>query len=459
MSELRLFDTLSRRIKPLSPADRERFRFYCCGPTVYGPGHIGNFRTFLVNDILYRTAQLAGLNPYYVRNITDVDDKTIRDSQAAGEDLRSFTDYWMENFHRDCKRLNMLPPDREPRATDHIDEQIELIKILMKKGHAYQANDGSVYYRIDSFPGYGKLSHFAPENLRTQNTNSAGTQNLADEYEREQIADFALWKAHKESDGRNAWESPWGKGRPGWHLECSAMSMKYLGESFDLHTGGEDLCFPHHENEIAQSEAATGKPFARHWMHTVFLLVDGKKMSKSLGNFHTVEDLVEKGYDPATIRHVLISGHYRKQLNFTLHSLDAARSALEKLTHTVGEWVPELVNNPNFSIFEEAWNHLLDDLNIPAALGSLFGRLKDYDSTNAQHREGLNAILYAMGINTREQAGDEVTVPDDVRELAEKRWKAKQEKDFATADRLREEIQSQGWAVLDKKDGYEIKSD
>ncbi len=457
MSGLHLFDSLTRQKRPLQPADGKRLRFYCCGPTVYGPGHIGNFRTFILNDVLYRVASLAGLNPYYVRNLTDVDDKTIRDSQAEGKGLRQFTDHWIEYFHEDCRRLNLLPPDCEPRATEHIEEQIALIQALQDSGHAYRGVDGSVYFKVDSFPDYGKLSHFDREALRSQKTNSAGTPNLADEYDREQIADFALWKTYKAADGDNFWESPWGKGRPGWHLECSAMSMKYLGQTFDLHTGGEDLCFPHHENEIAQSESVTGQPFAHHWMHVVFLLFEGKKMSKSLGNFYTVGDLLDKGYDPMAIRYVLLSGHYRKQLNFTEHSLESAKSALRKWSESTGPCQPKRPENPRFGIFEDAWNHLLDDLNTPAALGAVFSSLKKWDPENPEHRQGLEAILFAFGLNLEEtttESADEA--PGDIRELAEARWQAKQSRNFAEADRLRAVIQSKGWSVLDRKDGYDL---
>lgn len=458
MADLNLFDTLSRSEMPLLPSDGKTLRFYCCGPTVYGPGHIGNFRTFILNDVLYRTAKLAGLHPYYVRNLTDLDDKTIRDSQKAGKGLRQFTDHWIEIFHEDCRKLNMLPPDREPRATEHIQEQIALIQALEDKGYAYQGSDGSVYFRVDSYEGYGKLSHFDPKSLQSQNTNSGGEPNLADEYDREQVADFALWKAHKEADGENAWPSPWGKGRPGWHLECSAMSMRYLGQTFDLHTGGEDLCFPHHENEIAQSEGATGHPFAHHWMHVVFLLVDGKKMSKSLGNFYTVGDLLEKGYSPMAIRYVLISGHYRKQLNFTEHSLESAQSALDKLAETgVATEEPDFSQPPALGIFQDAWNHLLDDLNTPAALGSIFSALKQWDDSNPEHRQGLKQILYALGLELNPPESKKAeSIPEIIASLARERWQAKQAKDFSKADQLRDEIQAQGWKILDRKDGYDL---
>lgn len=268
---IKLYDTLTKEYKDLKSLDGRQYRFYCCGPTVYGPAHIGNFRTFLAQDVFRRVIELDGLNPFMVRNLTDVDDKTIRGAQKEGVSLDEFTQKWTEKFHKDCNVLNMLIPDKEPTATGHIAEQITMIEKLIERGHAYVAKDGSVYYKVSSFEDYGKLAHLDPENLRTQAETSGGAANLADEYDRESVTDFALWKAYKEEDGANAWDSPWGRGRPGWHIECSAMSIKYLGETFDLHAGGVDLCFPHHENEIAQAEGASGKPFAMHWFHSAHL--------------------------------------------------------------------------------------------------------------------------------------------------------------------------------------------
>ncbi|MGJ3241870.1 MAG: cysteine--tRNA ligase [Opitutales bacterium] len=454
---LRLYDTLTRETLPLRPADGQRLRCYTCGPTVYGPAHIGNFRTFVLTDVLIRTARVAGLKPYSVRNITDVDDKTIRDSQAAGEDLRRFTDRWTERFHADCERLNLLTPDAEPRATDHIDDQIRLIEALIGRGHAY-ASDGSVYFDVSSFADYGKLSHMDPAALQTQAETSGGRTNDADEYDREAVADFALWKAHKAEDGPVAWDSPWGRGRPGWHLECSAMSMRYLGESFDLHGGGEDLCFPHHENEIAQSEGATGQPFAAHWFHCVHLLVEGRKMAKSLGNFFTIEDLIDgEGYAPMEVRYLLLSGHYRQQLNFTKGGLQAARSALEKLGKVAGDRKPAPPFNDGWGVFANAWQALCNDLNTPAALGAFFAGLKTADLARPEDAAGLDKLLYALGLESTAPPGEAAPeAPAEVRQLAEERWAAKQAKDFATADRLRAQIVEMGWLVKDGKEAYTL---
>ena len=475
METIRLFDTLSRELRDLPSGDNGRFRFYVCGPTVYGPAHIGNFLTFLRFDVLYRLLRLCGYGPYFVRNITDVDDKTIQRSRESGLELGVFTRRWTKKFHEDCALLKMLSPDVEPRATDHIAEQIKLVEALMENGHAYQGRDGSVYYRVDSFSGYGKLSHFDPESLRSQATNSAGSVNLADEYERDAIADFALWKAVREADGGVSWESPWGRGRPGWHLECSAMSMKYLGEAFDLHGGGEDLCFPHHENEIAQSEAATGKPFARHWMHSVHLLVEGKKMSKSLGNFFLLEDLLKKGFHPAEIRLARLGGPYRPPFTVTEAGLEAARSGLSKLESGVSallrkagleeaDW-PAFVRPEipaDWGPFENAWKAFRNDLNTPAVLGALFNGLKrarkGEENPPRDALEALGSLLYGLGIElfARPVESAQTEVPTEVRELAERRWRAKQEKAYADADALRASLREKGWLVEDRPDGYKL---
>ncbi|MFP4542545.1 MAG: cysteine--tRNA ligase [Opitutales bacterium] len=472
MVEVRLYDTLSREVRPLAAADGQRLRMYVCGPTVHGPAHIGNFLTFVRFDVLYRLVRAAGLCPHYVRNITDVDDKTIAKAEAAGLPLAAFTAQWTERFHEDCIALNLLPPDEEPRATAHLAEQIALVEALVSKGHAYVAADGSVYYRVTSFADYGKLSHFDPEMLRSQTTNSAGTRNQADEYERETIADFALWKAHKAEDGDNAWDSPWGPGRPGWHLECSAMSLKYLGSAIDLHGGGEDLCFPHHENEIAQSEAATGEPFCRHWAHGVHLLVEGKKMSKSLGNFFTVGDLIEKGFEPRALRLAMLGGHYRQQLNFTLASVEAATSSLERIEKAVARLLTQAGLDPTawttleaakpaaLGLYATVWQALCDDLNFPAALGELHKALRSTPATAREATDALRALRLllaeVLGLELFTRADAPAEAPPEVAAKAAARWEAKQVRDWARADALRDEVQAAGWKILDRRDGYDL---
>ena len=471
---MRLFETLSRSIKDLTPSDGQTYRFYCCGPTVYGPAHIGNFRTFVLQDVFRRVLELSGTQTKHVRNLTDVDDKTIRDSQKAGQSLKDFTDHWRDRFHEDCRELNLLEPHVEQSAVGTIPEQIALIETLVEKGHAYQGNDGSVYFNVGSFKEYGRLSHLDKRELRMGGGQSA---NDSDEYEKESLADFALWKSRKEDDGDNYWESPWGQGRPGWHIECSAMCIHHLGDSFDLHSGGVDLIFPHHENEIAQAEAATGKTFAMHWFHIEHLMVDGGKMSKSLGNLYTIEDLEAKGHTAGEVRYVLASGYYRQQLNFTLDTLNAAKQALGRLAK-VDKGLAAITNEESAPSYEDAlslagkplkwfgdaFGMLLEDLNTPAALGKMFVQLKEIErrlsagdiqkEEAASMRSELHFILSALGISLPEE--QEVSVPSEILELASKRWEAKQNKNWADADALRNQVTEAGWQIKDRPDGFDV---
>jgi len=461
---MRLFDTLSRSEIDLKPLDGSTFRFYCCGPTVYGPAHIGNFRTFVLQDVLRRTLETGGMRTLHVRNITDVDDKTIRDSQKAGKTLKDFTTGWTEKFHADCEALGCLPPHIEPSAVEHIPQQVAMIATLVEKGHAYASEDGSVYFKIASFPGYGKLSRLDTRELDLGHTQNA--RSNADEYEKESLSDFVLWKGRRPEDGENFWPSPWGEGRPGWHLECSAMIQEYLGNDFDLHAGGVDLVFPHHENEIAQSECACGGHFAKTWFHTTHLLVDGGKMSKSLGNLYTLADLAEKGYTPMEVRYVLIGAHYHKQLNFSLDSLSGAREALAKLAKgaraLAAKADPETrLTSADFGAFEPAWASLNNDLNTPAALGRLFTGLRETSHLSgadaAAALVGFNRVLRALGLTLPEEADTaSLEIPPEIQSLAETRWQARLSKNWAESDRLRDELASKGWAVKDGKDGYSI---
>lgn len=466
--DFELINTQSGKKETVYAADGKTLRFYCCGPTVYGPAHIGNFRTFTIQDVFRRTAETLGLPTLHVRNITDFDDKTIRTSQAENKTLVEFTDYWKTKFHSDCEELNNLPPHIEPSALAHIPEQIELIQGLMEKGLAYQAKDKSVYFRINSWEDYGKLSGLQKDDRKE---NADGRLNDDDEYAKEDFADFALWKAWKPEDGPNKWDSPWGPGRPGWHVECSAMSMKYLGESYDLHSGGIDLLFPHHENEVAQSEGCTGKQFVRHWFHLSHLLVDGAKMSKSLGNLYTLEDIKAKGYNAEELRYVLISGHYRQQLNFTWDSLKAARSALGKLRKfktllekQTAVTDSESIENESqrFAVFNPVMAAMADDLNVAKALGQLFtiiGKLeKQPEQLSASTLEAFEKVLFALGfkLEQSEDLNADVDIPKEIAEMAEARWQAKQAKNWGEADALRAKLTEAGWTVKDSKDGYEI---
>ncbi|GAA5495239.1 cysteine--tRNA ligase [Rubritalea halochordaticola] len=468
-THMRLYDTLKREVSELKPLDGDTFGFYACGPTVYGPAHIGNFRTFVVQDVFRRTLELGGTNTKHVRNLTDVDDKTIRDSQAAGQTLKDFTAGWTEKFHADCAALNCLEPHIEPGAVDHIPQQITMIEELIEKGHAYAAEDGSVYFKISSYPEYGKLSHLDERELDLGHTQNQRA-NDSDEYEKDSVADFVLWKARRDEDGANFWQSPWGEGRPGWHLECSAMIREYLGESFDLHSGGEDLVFPHHENEIAQSKCSCGGDFAAHWFHITHLLVEGKKMSKSLGNFYRLDDLLEKGATPAEVRFTLIGAHYRKQLNFTLDSIHAAREALGKLVKAERALAEaagvdeapsyeELIGLEDKGLFDNAWLGLNEDLNTQRAIGAMFGALRraQNEPDPLVQWKGLHFILAALGIQLPVVEEEEaLEVPEEVKVLAEKRWAAKQGKDWAKSDELRDKLRDLGWMAKDGSDGYSL---
>jgi cysteinyl-tRNA synthetase len=365
-----------------------------------------------------------------------------------------------------------MAPHIEPSAVGHIPEQIALIERLIEKDKAYQAKDGSVYFRVEAFAEYGRLSRLADREITT----SAPVRETSDEYDRDSAADFALWKARRSEDGENFWNSPWGEGRPGWHIECSAICMKHLGESFDLHSGGVDLVFPHHENEIAQVEAVTCKTFARHWFHIAHLMVEGQKMSKSLGNLYTLSDLAEKGYHPQEIRYLLLSGNYRQPLNFTFDSLGAARKAISKLTDFASRFGFEYVENSqlkkDFGPFYPVQEALLTDLNTPEALGRLFRLVREL--TEAWHRgefdggtdkikavhEGYQACLDAFGLVVDAKAQESINIPSDIQEMAQKRWQSKCNKNWAEADQLRDELLKLGWIVKDGKEGFELaKSD
>jgi cysteinyl-tRNA synthetase len=476
---IRLYDSLSRQLRELKPSQPDGvFRMYCCGPTVYAPAHIGNFRTFLIQDVLRRLLELEfGRDKVkHVRNLTDVDDRTIEQARREKRPLAEITRHWTELFHADCRALNLLPPHVEPKATEHIAEQVQMIDELLAKGLAYVAPDGSVYYKISAFPNYGALSRIKERELKA-------TITVADDDHKDDASDFALWKAHKpEEDGDVKWPGPRGAaaGRPGWHIECSAMSRKHLGETIDLHAGGVDLLFPHHENEIAQSEGCTGHLFSHHWYHTEFLLVDGKKMSKSLGNLYTLEDLAAKGFSPTAVRYALLSGHPRKQLNFTMESLHAAEGAL-KLIETNVRFFCEKAGLPFSQFLQDArqstmygkarWSHtvgirdaLHNDLNIPEALGDLFFRLSTIrrgmvietkDDMKA-YLAGLANVLFVLGLRLESSVPIQVDIPAEISALAHKRLEARLAKDFKTADALRAELAAAGWSMLDGKDGYKL---
>jgi cysteinyl-tRNA synthetase len=457
---MKLFNSLTHREEEFVPQQPGVVSIYACGPTVYDFPHIGNLRTFLFGDILCRVLRRAGFDVHQVMNITDVDDKTIARSLRDGVSLEEYTQRYTDYFFEDLTSVRIEPAWKYPRATEHIAQMLQLIQTLMDRGHAY-VNEGSVYFRIESFPKYGKLS-----GLTADQREAGGHGRLdADEYDRENAQDFVLWKAAREDEP--GWESPWGPGRPGWHIECSAMSMEYLGQTLDIHVGGVDLLFPHHENEIAQSEAATGEPFVRTWMHAEHLLVEGQKMSKSLGNFFTLRDLLAKGYEPMAIRHQLLAAHYRHQLNFTLEGLDQSTQALKRLwdfTDRLAEFKPAAEDDPDVAVavaqargsFDAA---LADDLNVPGAMGSVFelvrevntrlqtGRLDAGNVRNVQ--DFLQDADSVLGFIAHERQ----TLDDEIERLIEERNQARQDRNFARADEIRDQLLGQGIVLEDGGQG------
>jgi cysteinyl-tRNA synthetase len=467
---LNLFNTLSRSVQefiPLAP-DGRNVSMYCCGPTVYDFAHIGNWRTFVFGDLVRRYLEFKGYAIHHVMNITDVDDKIIKRVGETKQPLRQFTGPFEVAFFDDLKTLNCLAPHQTPRATEHIPEIISLIEKLVERGLAYRAPDGSVYFSIEKYRAgglqYGQLVKLNFEEMRSD------ARIANDEYEKEAVADFALWKARVREDGSVTWPSPWGEGRPGWHIECSAMSMNLLGPSFDLHLGGEDLMFPHHEDEIAQSEGAAlqakGQRFVKYWLHGAHLLVEGKKMSKSLGNFFTLRDLLAKGYTGREIRFLLLQAHYRETFNFKLDGLDSARNSLSRIDECLGK-LRELAGgakgdaDPN--VLEHFSAALDEDLNIAGAWGAIFDwiratnrRLAENSVTGAEAAAALAAWEKAdsvLGVG----AAAEAEIPSEISALLEARQAARKARDFKRADAIRDELKAKGWTIEDTPKGARLK--
>ena len=472
MAEIQLHNTLSGRVEPFVPQKPGEVRMYTCGPTVYDYAHIGNYRTFVFQDILRRFLRLRGYKLNHVMNLTDVDDRIIANAATAGKKIREYTEKFVQAFFDDCKTLSIEAPEHWIRATDHIGDMVQLIQRLQEKTFTYPG-EGSIYYRIAKFPAYGKLSKIDLTGIQ------AGARVDNDRYEKESARDFALWKAPK--PGEHFWETAIGPGRPGWHIECSAMAMKYLGETLDIHTGGVDLAFPHHENEIAQSEAATGKTFARYWLHAEHLLVEGEKMSKSLGNFFTLRDLFAKGYKPSALRLCLASTPYRRQLNFTFNGLQQATNTIERLRNfadrlkqgkfPAGEQEGMAARIARAA--EEFDASLSDDLNTARSLAAVFDLVRDaniamdkgafrqgdvaetqqflatFDKVFAVLEDNDAQKLQTLGF-TSAQAG---LRNEDIEKLIADRTAAKKKRDFATADRIRKELADRGIILEDAKDG------
>jgi cysteinyl-tRNA synthetase len=456
---LRLRDTLTGETRPLEPLEPGPVRIYSCGPTVYGPAHIGNFRSFLFADVLVRYLRYRDLDVTWVMNVTDVDDKIIRGATESNLSIAELADRWLERFKADGRALRLTTPDVLPRATEHIDAMVTLIQTLLDKGHAYRTEDGSIFFRIDSWPAYGRLARLDPEQLRV------GERVEADEYGKADVRDFALWKGPK--PGEPSWETEIGPGRPGWHIECSAMSMRYLGESFDIHTGGIDLIFPHHEDEIAQSEAATGQPFVSTWLHCDHLRLGGAKMAKSTGNISRVMDLLDSGVSPRALRYALISVHYRQGLEYTPASLTVAAAAIERLDAlelALDAYSEARADSPDLpaaldegrSRFEAAMD---DDLNVSAALAALFDLVRELNrriadrslsSADAARALGFMRDLDRVLAILPDEAAD---LPDGAAELLAQREAAREARDWTASDRLRDDLAALGVAVEDTRDG------
>jgi len=458
----KLYNTLSRKKSVFKPLTAGKVGIYICGPTVYNFPHIGNYRAYVFGDLLNRYLKYQGYEVKFIQNLTDVDDKTIKNSQKEKKSLKDFTAPFIKGFFDDLKNLNILPADMYPRATDHIKEMVSLVKSLLDKGIAYKGNDGCIYYSINKFKKYGKLAHLDRDQLKA----GASGRVSNDEYDKENVHDFALWKAWTPEDGDVFWETEIGKGRPGWHIECSAMSSKYLGETFDIHGGGVDLIFPHHENEIAQSEGANEKPFVKYWVHNEWLLVDGKKMSKSAGNFYNLRDILEKGYHPLAVRYLLLSTHYRQQLNFTFQGLDASKNALQRIWDFMkklddcsgkGKDVSKLLSKSKAS-FEKCLN---DDLEISGALAVVFDLIKEInkimDSLSKDNVVEIKKSMVLFDSVLGFIVVKEEKISSDIQNLVDERESARKSKDFQKADKIRDELKSKGIILEDTPQGVRWK--
>ena len=458
---LRFFNTMTRKKMRFVPLEKGKVKMYTCGPTVYDFAHIGNFRAFVFQDLLRRWLEYRGFTVTQAMNLTDVDDRTIKASREQGIPLSVHTQKYIVAFFEHKQQLNIEKAECYPRATEHINEMVAFVKKLIEKGYAYKAEDGSIYYDISKFKDYGKLSKMKLKELK------AGARVKVDSYEKEQAWDFALWKAWGKEDGNVFWETEIGKGRPGWHLECSVMSMKYLGETLDIHSGGVDLIFPHHENEIAQSEAVTGKKFVNYWLHSEHLMVEGERMAKSLGNFYTLKDLLDKGYSARAVRYLLLSTHYRQQLNFTFEGLKAAQSAIERLTifrerlleadgEPAGEELKKLIRTTRMN-FEAA---LDDDLNITKALATLFDFVREVnrmiDQGKVSGKEAKTVHDLMMDFDTVLGVMGEVKkelLPKEIEELIQRREAARKAKDWKAADEIRQKLYERGIILEDTTKG------
>jgi len=458
---LQLFNTIKRKKEIFHPIEEGKVGLYTCGPTVYDYAHIGNFRTFMFEDLLKRWLIHLGYDVNHIMNITDVDDKTIKRAQEENITLTEITKTYTKYFLDDLTWLKMIPANDYPKATNAIPKMIRMIESLLEKGFAYREDDGSVYFNIRSFPDYGQLSNL---NLSGQRQ---GNRVIADEYDKNAPQDFALWKGWKEEDGDVVWDAPWGRGRPGWHIECSAMSSEALGDHFDIHCGGVDNMFPHHENEIAQSQCATDQPFVNVWLHSEFLLVDGGKMSKSLGNFYRISDLKNLGFSPECIRFQLLSGHYRTKINFSLDKKQEGDRVVQRINEFFNRLIKleadQFATDKLPDIYPSFRDRMNDDLDTPRSLAIFFDYMKSINTqiddktisndTLGQAWNFLQVFDSIFGF-LKEQSQD---IPSDVQSLVSERQRAREEKDWARSDSIRDDLKSMGWLVVDTPDGQELK--
>jgi cysteinyl-tRNA synthetase len=446
---LKIYNTLTRKIETFKPIKENKVGLYTCGPTVYNYAHIGNWRAYVFADLLKRYLKYSKYEVKHVMNITDVEDKIIREVKAQNINLKELTGFYTTEFFKGRDALNIEPTDIVTKATEYIQEMIDLIKILLENNIAYKTDDGSIYFNIKKYSEYGQLSHFKLSDLKE----NADGRLKKDEYEKENAQDFALWKAWTLDDGDVFWQTELGKGRPGWHIECSAMSMKNLGESFDLHTGGVDNIFPHHENEIAQSECATGKTFAKYFMHNEHLLVDGLKMAKSAGNFYTLEDLIEKGIDPLAFRLWLYTSNYSTRTNFTLETVHGSQVALLRLREAflgLGDEIGEINSN-----YKKRFMEFLDNnLDSPQALALVWVLLKDNSLSNSDKKATLLDFDQVLGLGL-DKIKEEI-IPDEINELVRKREKARLEKDWTKSDDIRKKINKLGYEIKDTDHGQKV---
>jgi len=451
---LKLYNTLTRKKEVFKPIKKGEVGMYVCGPTIYNYVHIGNLRAYVFSDILRRYLEFSGYKIKEVMNLTDVEDKTIKGSQKAGESLKKFTEKYEKAFLEDIQLMNVEKPEIMPRATEHIKEMVKIIKKLLDDGIAYKTKDG-IYFSIRKFKKYGGLSKIEINELKE----GASERVQKDEYDKESANDFALWKFYDDDDGDVFWETEIGKGRPGWHIECSAMSMKYLGETFDIHTGGVDLVFPHHENEIAQSEAFSGKKFVNYWMHNEWVLADGKKMSKSLKNFHTLKDLEEKGYSAMDLRYFYLSKNYRQQLNFTFDNLTSAKNSLERMKNIISNFdKSQKKNKKSVDGAKEQFSKIMDDdLNFSKGLSFLWEILRDERLNDTEKYELAEEFDKVFGLNLGKE--EIIKIPDEVKKLVKEREDARKNKEWKKSDDLRDKIKKLGFVIDDTKEGTKVKKD